>query len=77
MDSEIALFWLKIVQQHPELEGRIYHAEHFGTPGDLALQLSELIVSGEKYATCGALDEYWHEDDHSYRRLSDNCARWA
>lgn len=26
MDSEIALFWLKIVQQHPELEGRIYHA---------------------------------------------------
>lgn len=21
MDSEIALFWLKIVQQHPELEG--------------------------------------------------------
>ncbi|OFS08211.1 ASCH domain-containing protein [Hafnia sp. HMSC23F03] len=61
MDSEIALFWLKIVQQHPELEGRIYHVEHFGTPGDLAQQLSELIVSGEKYATCSALDEYWHE----------------
>ncbi|ANC40524.1 ASCH domain-containing protein [Hafnia alvei] len=58
MDSEIALFWSKIVQAHPDLAGRPYHAEQFGSPGELAQQLADLIVSGEKYATCGALEEY-------------------
>ncbi|TBL51989.1 ASCH domain-containing protein [Obesumbacterium proteus] len=61
MDSEIALFWSKIVQVHPDLAGRPYHAEQFGSPGELAQQLADLIVSGEKYATCGSLVEYQHQ----------------
>lgn len=56
MKEHIQTYWQEFTQQYPTAE--LYEAFQFGSGGDMADELGQLVVEGKKTATCSAYPLY-------------------
>ena len=55
--------WDHFLRDFPEHSGKSYESWFFGDSASMALELAELVMKGEKTASCGALWEYEKDGD--------------
>ena len=61
--ESVSEMWNKFVAAFPEYLNEPYEYWYFGDSPQMALELSSLVLSGRKTATCGALWEYEKENE--------------